>query len=72
MLGEFLKYVAALGGRTGRPHWEAALGGHLGRTHDAPPGPEIIWRGMRRIFDFALAWETRAENAKPKIGSGYV
>ena len=58
MLGEFLKYVAA-------------LGGHLGRAGDAPPGPEIIWRGMRRIFDFALAWETRAENTKPEIAGSY-
>ncbi len=53
-LGEFLKHVAA-------------LGGYLGRSHDGPPGPEIMWRGMRRVFDFALAWETRAENEKPKF-----
>ena len=58
-LGEFLKYVAT-------------LGGHLGRRHDSPPGPEIIWRGMLRVFDFALAWETRTENEKTKIRDGCV
>lgn len=59
MLGDFLKFVAA-------------LGGHLGRAHDGPPGPEIIWRGMRRVFDFAIAWETRTANAKPTTGDGCV
>jgi hypothetical protein len=58
-LGELLKYVAI-------------LGGYMGRGHDSPPGPEIIWRGMLRVFDFALAWETRNENEKPKIQTACV
>jgi hypothetical protein len=53
-LAEFLKYVAT-------------LGGYLGRRHDPPPGPEIIWRGMLRVFDFALVWETRIENENTTI-----
>jgi len=44
-LGEFLRQVAR-------------LGGYLGRKHDGPPGPEVMWRGLRRVFDFSLAWAT--------------
>jgi len=33
------------------------LGGHLGRKGDGPPGPEAIWVGLRRMSDFALAWQ---------------
>ena len=44
-LGEFLRLVAG-------------LGGYLGRKHDGPPGPEVMWRGLRRVFDFSLAWAT--------------
>jgi hypothetical protein len=58
-LGEFLNYVAG-------------LGGYLGRTHDAPPGPEIMWRGMCRVFDFALAWDARPETQPAKTRNGYV
>ena len=48
------------------------LGGYMGRGHDSPPGPEIIWRGMLRVFDFALAWENRNENEKLKIQTACV
>ena len=34
----------------------AELGGHLGRKHDGPPGPKVIWIGLQRMRDFALAW----------------
>jgi len=34
----------------------AELGGHNGRKHDAPPGPQAIWIGIRRMTDFAQAW----------------
>ena len=34
------------------------LGGHNGRQHDSPPGPQTIWIGIRRMHDFAIAWET--------------
>ena len=58
-LGEFLQHVAA-------------LGGHLGRAHDGPPGPEIMWRGMCRVFDFALAWEARLERQPDATHDGCV
>jgi hypothetical protein len=34
----------------------AELGGYLGRKHDGPPGPKVIWIGLQRTRDFALAW----------------
>ena len=34
----------------------AELGGYLGRKHDGPPGPKVIWIGLQRMRDFALAW----------------
>lgn len=36
----------------------ARLGGYNGRSHDPPPGPQSIWRGMRRMLDFAWAWRS--------------
>jgi hypothetical protein len=44
-LGEF---VAVLG----------RLGGHNGRKGDGAPGAEVLWRGIRRMADLALAWQT--------------
>lgn len=35
----------------------ASLGGHLGRKHDSHPGPQVMWIGMQRMRDFAVAWE---------------
>ena len=35
----------------------ASLGGHLGRKHDKAPGPQVMWIGIQRMRDFALAWE---------------
>jgi hypothetical protein len=34
------------------------LGGHNGRKGDGAPGAEALWRGIRRMTDFALAWRT--------------
>jgi hypothetical protein len=34
----------------------ARLGGYNDRKHDHPPGPQAIWIGIRRMTDFALAW----------------
>ena len=31
------------------------LGGHLGRTHDGMPGPQCLWRGLRRLSDLTLS-----------------
>jgi len=35
-----------------------SFGCHLGRKSDGPPGPKAIWIGLRRVMDFALAWNT--------------
>lgn len=35
----------------------AQLGGYNQRSHDRPPGPQAIWTGIRRMLDFALAWQ---------------
>jgi hypothetical protein len=32
------------------------LGGHLGRAGDAPPGSEVLWRGMTRLADISEAY----------------
>ncbi|MFO7694839.1 MAG: IS4 family transposase [Vicinamibacterales bacterium] len=34
-----------------------ALGGHLGRAGDEEPGAEVLWRGMARLADLAVAYE---------------
>jgi hypothetical protein len=34
----------------------ARLGGYLGRKHDGPPGAQVLWIGIQRMRDFALAW----------------
>ena len=36
----------------------AQLGGFNARKQDAPPGPQTIWIGVRRMTDCALAWST--------------
>jgi hypothetical protein len=35
----------------------ASLGGHLGRKHDGPPGAQVLWIGIQRMRDFAIAWQ---------------
>lgn len=34
------------------------LGGYNNRAQEAPAGPQPIWIGLRRMADFAQAWET--------------
>lgn len=36
----------------------AKLGGFLARKSDGFPGSKLMWIGMQRMRDFALAWET--------------
>ena len=43
-LAEFMKLLAALGGYNNRPN-------------EPPPGPQSIWIGVRRMHDFATAWQ---------------
>jgi hypothetical protein len=35
----------------------AKLGGYLGRKSDDPPGPQLVWQGLARVGDFAMAWK---------------
>jgi hypothetical protein len=35
----------------------ANLGGYLGRKHDGPPGAQVLWIGIQRMRDFAMAWQ---------------
>lgn len=41
-----------------------SFGCHLGRKSDGPPGPKSIWIGLRRVMDFALAWNTFGPTTK--------
>jgi len=34
----------------------ARLGGFLGRKCDREPGPQTLWRGLRRLHDIAQGW----------------
>lgn len=43
-LGEFVLLVAHLGGYVRRPN--------------SPPGPQTLWLGLQRTYDFALCWKT--------------
>jgi hypothetical protein len=38
----------------------AQLGGFLGRRGDGDPGVKVLWRGLRRLADFVLAYRTLA------------
>ena len=38
----------------------ARLGGFLGRRSDGDPGVKVLWRGLRRLTDFVLAYRTLA------------
>ncbi len=33
----------------------ASFGGYIGRKGDGPPGPKVLWIGLQRVKDFALA-----------------
>lgn len=35
----------------------AVLGGYVDRNKEGPPGVKVVWKGMARMVDFALAWE---------------
>lgn len=36
----------------------AQLGGYVGGKKAQPPGVKIMWRGMARMHDFSIAWES--------------
>lgn len=43
----------------------AQLGGYNQRAQDPPPGPQVIWTGLRRMTDFAIAWNAFDEIHQP-------
>jgi len=43
-LGEFIPLLTSLGGYNNRPS-------------EPPPGPQVFWTAIRRMLDFAIAWE---------------
>ena len=38
----------------------ARLGGYLARNSDAPPGSEVLWRGLARLADISQAYKLYA------------
>jgi len=46
------------------------LGGYNNRATEAPPGPQPVWIGVRRMLDFARAWLAFGPDAAN--GNGYV
>ena len=40
------------------------LGGYNNRAKEAPPGPQPVWVGIRRMTDFAIAWLAFGPNAE--------
>lgn len=44
----------------------AELGGYNNRPGEPPPGPQTLWTGLRRMLDFALAWQA-FEYAQQKL-----
>jgi len=35
----------------------AQLGGYVNRKSSGPPGPQTIWIGLQRTYDFAVCWQ---------------
>ena len=45
----------------------AILGGYIRQKSGGPPGVKVIWKGMGRMKDFALAWEAATEASEISI-----
>jgi hypothetical protein len=41
----------------------ASFGGYLCRKSDGPPGPKVLWVGLQRVKDFALALSSQAKGS---------
>lgn len=39
----------------------AVLGGYVSQSNGGPPGVKVMWKGMARMVDFAIAWEAFGE-----------
>jgi len=42
----------------------AQLGGFLGRKCDGEPGPQTLWRGLRRLHDLSQGWLAAQQHKK--------
>jgi len=42
----------------------AQLGGHVNRKRKEPPGPQTVWIGLQRMYDFALCWRLFGPEAR--------
>jgi hypothetical protein len=43
----------------------AQLGGFLGRKCDGEPGPQTLWRGLRRLHDLGQGWLAAQRHEEP-------
>jgi len=54
----------------------AAMGGHLGRRRDAPPGTQVLWRGLQRLDTavqmYILFTNSTAPNSWRSYPDGYL
>ena len=46
----------------------ATLGGYVKQKNGEPPGVKVMWKGMVRMIDFALAWEAYASMGQETYG----
>ena len=44
----------------------AQLGGYVYRAH-SEPGPQTIWIGLQRVYDFAYCWETFGPETRKQV-----
>jgi len=42
----------------------AQLGGYVNRRRGNPPGPQVVWIGLQRTYDFALCWQLFGPDAR--------
>ncbi|MGI9303145.1 MAG: IS4 family transposase [Gammaproteobacteria bacterium] len=48
-----------------------ALGGHLGRKSDAPPGTQVLWRGLQRLDTAAQMYMVFTQSPAPNSWCSY-
>ena len=44
--------------------WEVTT---IERASDDPPGPQVLWVGMRRMLEFSIAWTAFGPEAKKRM-----
>ena len=49
--------------------WIAQLGGFLGRKSDGEPGVKTIWRGFRKLYNYAEMWQLFQPNYSLEEGT---